>query len=62
MVLSSGFVYSFHEAEVMRALALDQGIPAENIVLEEHATNTYENVLGSDLNARINWGFFLRYL
>jgi len=22
----------------------------------------YENVLGSDLNARINWGFYLRYL
>jgi Lipid A 3-O-deacylase (PagL) len=25
-------------------------------------TNTYENVLGSDLNARVNWGFYLRYL
>jgi uncharacterized SAM-binding protein YcdF (DUF218 family)/glycosyltransferase involved in cell wall biosynthesis len=44
MILSSGFVYSFHEAEVMRALAIDQGIPPSQIVLEEHATNTYENV------------------
>ena len=26
------------------------------------ATDTYENVLGSNLNARINWGFYLRYL
>jgi uncharacterized SAM-binding protein YcdF (DUF218 family)/glycosyltransferase involved in cell wall biosynthesis len=44
MVLSSGFVYSFKEAEMMRALAIDQGIPASHIVLEEHAKNTYENV------------------
>jgi uncharacterized SAM-binding protein YcdF (DUF218 family)/glycosyltransferase involved in cell wall biosynthesis len=44
MILSSGFVYSFHEAELMRALAIDQGIPASQIILEEHATNTYENV------------------
>jgi len=44
LVLSSGFVYSFKEAEVMRALAIDQGIPAGQIVLEEHAANTHENV------------------
>jgi uncharacterized SAM-binding protein YcdF (DUF218 family) len=45
MVLSSGFVYSFKEAEVMRALAIDQGIPPSHIVLEEHSKNTYENVM-----------------
>jgi uncharacterized SAM-binding protein YcdF (DUF218 family)/glycosyltransferase involved in cell wall biosynthesis len=44
LILSSGYVYSFHEAEVMRALAVDQGVPAAAIVLEEHATNTYQNV------------------
>jgi uncharacterized SAM-binding protein YcdF (DUF218 family)/glycosyltransferase involved in cell wall biosynthesis len=44
LVFSSGFVYSFREAESMRALALDQGVPASAIVLEERATNTYENV------------------
>jgi uncharacterized SAM-binding protein YcdF (DUF218 family)/glycosyltransferase involved in cell wall biosynthesis len=44
LVLSSGYVYSFREVEVMRALAVDQGIPASRIVLEERATNTYENV------------------
>jgi uncharacterized SAM-binding protein YcdF (DUF218 family) len=48
LVLSSGFVYSFKEAEVMRALATDQGIPASHIVLEEHARNTHENVLFVD--------------
>jgi Lipid A 3-O-deacylase (PagL) len=25
-------------------------------------TDAYENVLGSDLNARVNWGFYVRYL
>jgi uncharacterized SAM-binding protein YcdF (DUF218 family) len=44
LILSSGYVYSFHEAEVMRALAVDQGVPASAIVLEEHAANTYQNV------------------
>lgn len=44
LVVSSGYVYSFHEADVMRALAIDQGVPAASIVLEERSTNTYENV------------------
>jgi uncharacterized SAM-binding protein YcdF (DUF218 family)/glycosyltransferase involved in cell wall biosynthesis len=44
LVLSSGFVYSYREAEVMRALAIDQGVPASHIFLEQRATNTHENV------------------
>lgn len=44
LILSSGYVFSFKEAEVMRALAIDQGVPADRILLEEQATNTYENV------------------
>ena len=44
MVLSSGFVYSFKEAESMRALAVDQGVPVGQIELELRARNTYENV------------------
>jgi uncharacterized SAM-binding protein YcdF (DUF218 family) len=44
LVFSSGFVYSFHEADAMRALAIDQGVPAGVIALEERATNTYQNV------------------
>ena len=44
LVLSSGYVYSFREAETMRALAIDQGVPAANIALEQRAANTYENV------------------
>ncbi|HET6958273.1 MAG TPA: ElyC/SanA/YdcF family protein [Vicinamibacterales bacterium] len=44
LVLSSGFVYSFHEAQSMRTLAIDQGVPSSAIAMDERATNTYENV------------------
>ena len=44
LILSSGYVYSFHEAEAMRALAIDQGVPSSAIALEESSTNTYQNV------------------
>jgi uncharacterized SAM-binding protein YcdF (DUF218 family)/glycosyltransferase involved in cell wall biosynthesis len=44
LVLSSGYVYSYREADNMRTLAIDQGVPAGQVVLEERATNTYQNV------------------
>ena len=44
MIFSSGYVYSFNETEVMRTLAIDQGIPPSAIVLEQRAANTYQNV------------------
>jgi uncharacterized SAM-binding protein YcdF (DUF218 family) len=45
VVFSSGFVFAFREAEIMKALAVANGIPADAIVLEQRATNTYENVV-----------------
>jgi uncharacterized SAM-binding protein YcdF (DUF218 family)/glycosyltransferase involved in cell wall biosynthesis len=44
LVLSSGYVYSFREAEVMRALAVDNGVPPGAILLEQRAASTYQNV------------------
>ncbi|MDO8680053.1 MAG: ElyC/SanA/YdcF family protein [Acidobacteriota bacterium] len=44
MIFSSGFVFAFEEAEVMRGLAMANGVPPEAILLETNATNTYENV------------------
>jgi uncharacterized SAM-binding protein YcdF (DUF218 family) len=44
VVFSTGYVFSFREAEVMRAVAVDNGVPASAIILEEEATNTFENV------------------
>ena len=44
LIFSSGFVFTLREAEVLKALAVDAGVPPEAIVLEEQAANTYENV------------------
>jgi uncharacterized SAM-binding protein YcdF (DUF218 family)/glycosyltransferase involved in cell wall biosynthesis len=44
LILSSGYVYSFQEADVMRAQAIDQGVPDSAILLERRASNTYQNV------------------
>jgi uncharacterized SAM-binding protein YcdF (DUF218 family) len=45
MIFSSGFVFAFPEAEIMRSLAVSNGVPPSAIQLETHAANTHENVL-----------------
>ena len=45
VVMSSGYVGAFREAEVMRDLAAAHGVPPDAIILETRATNTYENVV-----------------
>jgi len=52
LIFSTGFVYAFREAEVMRDLAVGLGIPEDAIVLEERAGSTYENVIFSGDIAR----------
>jgi len=47
VIFSSGFAFAFREAEVMRALAIDNGVPASAIELETSAANTHENVVFS---------------
>jgi len=47
LVISSGFVFAFKEAEVMRALAIANGVPASAIVLETVSANTRENVVNT---------------
>lgn len=44
MIFSSGYVYAIREAEVMKALAISLGIPANRIILEKKAASTYENI------------------
>jgi len=44
LVFSSGYTYSFPEAELMRAAAVQQGVPDAAIVLERQSKNTYDNV------------------
>jgi uncharacterized SAM-binding protein YcdF (DUF218 family)/glycosyltransferase involved in cell wall biosynthesis len=45
VVLSSGFRFVFHEAEVMRDLAVATGVPADAIVLEQEAKDTHDYVV-----------------
>lgn len=54
LVFSSGFVFAFREAAVMRDLAMNLGVPSEAIDLEERASSTFDNVVnvGSMLRAR----------
>jgi uncharacterized SAM-binding protein YcdF (DUF218 family)/glycosyltransferase involved in cell wall biosynthesis len=47
IVISSGFVFAFKEAEVMRGLAESSGVPPSAIVLETDAANTRENVINT---------------
>jgi uncharacterized SAM-binding protein YcdF (DUF218 family) len=49
-------VFALREAEVMKAVAMANGVPAEAIVLEERASNTYENVAFTNrILAEQNW-------
>ncbi len=45
LIFSSGFVFAFQEAEVMKGLAVANGVPASAIVLEKKSANTHENAL-----------------
>ncbi len=44
LIFSSGYMYTFREPDVMKVLAVSLGVPAERIILEDQATNTFDNV------------------
>jgi uncharacterized SAM-binding protein YcdF (DUF218 family) len=44
VIFSSGYVFTLHEAEIMKSVAVDNGVPADAIVLEERAATTYQMV------------------
>ena len=44
LIFSSGYVFTLREAEVMKAIAVSNGVPADAILLEEQAANTHQNV------------------
>jgi uncharacterized SAM-binding protein YcdF (DUF218 family)/glycosyltransferase involved in cell wall biosynthesis len=45
LVFSSGYAFAFAEAEVMRELATNLGVPDDAIVLETRAASTLDNVV-----------------
>jgi uncharacterized SAM-binding protein YcdF (DUF218 family)/glycosyltransferase involved in cell wall biosynthesis len=48
IIFSSGYVFTLREAEVMKAVAVANGVPPDAIALEERASNTRENVIFSN--------------
>lgn len=44
VIFSSGYIYSYQEAEDMQLIAISSGVPKEAILTERHSANTYENV------------------
>ncbi len=56
LIFSSGYSFSFKEAELMKQLAVNLGIPESAILLEEKAGSTYQNVLFTyELLRENNW-------
>lgn len=56
MIFSSGYTFVFREAEVMKELAVAQGVPDSAIVLETKAANTHQNVAYvTDILRRHQW-------
>jgi uncharacterized SAM-binding protein YcdF (DUF218 family)/glycosyltransferase involved in cell wall biosynthesis len=45
MVFESGYTFAFQEAEIMRDLAVSQGVPRSAIVLETQGRNVYDDVI-----------------
>ena len=44
VIFSSGYVYKYNDAENMKLIALSAGVPEKDIILEQKANSTYENV------------------
>ncbi len=56
LIFSSGTQFVFNEAEVMKSLAVSLGVPADAIILEEKAANTYQNVkFTKEILDKRNW-------
>lgn len=60
VVISSGYVFTLREAELMKNVAIDNGVPAGVILLEERAATTYENVMFTNrILEQNNWRHIL---
>ena len=44
IIYSSGYTFKYNDAENMKLFAVSMGVPERNIILEQKANSTYENV------------------
>lgn len=47
IIFSSGYTFTYNDAENMRLIALSAGVPDKDIILEQKANSTYENVIST---------------
>ena len=60
IVFSSGYTYTYNDAENMKLFAISMGVSDGDIILEEHANSTYENVIFSkQILKKNNWNKIL---
>lgn len=60
IIFSSGYTYIYNDAENMKLLAVSMGIPSDNIILEQKANSTYENVrFSKEILDRHGWDSIL---
>jgi uncharacterized SAM-binding protein YcdF (DUF218 family) len=45
IILSSGLIHTFAEADVMRAILVDEGIPRQSIIVDQGASSTQKSVI-----------------
>ena len=56
LIFSSGYVFAFQEAEIMKSLAVANGVPESAIILEKQSASTHDNVrFVSEILAREGW-------
>lgn len=60
ILFSSGYTYTYNDAENMKLFAVSMGVPDSNIILEQKANSTYENVVFSKkILDKNKWGSVL---
>ncbi|MFH1478573.1 MAG: ElyC/SanA/YdcF family protein [Candidatus Omnitrophota bacterium] len=60
IIFSSGYTYRYNDAENMRLFAVSIGVSAKDIILEQKANSTYENVkFSKDIIERNKWDSIL---
>ncbi len=60
IIFSSGYAYTYNDAENMRLIAISLGVLDKDIILEKKANSAYENVIFSkEILDKFKWGSIL---
>ena len=60
IIFSSGYTYTYNDAENMRLFAISAGVPNKDIILEQKANSAYENVkFSKEIVDRNGWDLII---